>query len=149
MTLEARVARLEGRNRLLTVALLLVLGGAVAWRPQTRDVVRAQRVEVVDAQGRVRATLEAREAGPVLHLLDASGVARASLADDVEGTALYLRDGEGTTRVGVAQFAHGGGGFALHGPQARGAAVLYLKEEGSLTFYGAEGDVAARFPGGG
>ncbi|GMV07977.1 MAG: hypothetical protein AMXMBFR53_42520 [Gemmatimonadota bacterium] len=149
MTLERRVARLERRSRVLTVALLLVLGGAVAWRPQTQDVVRAHRVEVVDAQGRVRAVLDAREEGPSLRLMDASGVARASLADDAEGTALYLRDGEGTTRVGVAQFAHGGGGFALHGPEARGAAVLYLKGEGSLTFYGAEGGVAARFPPGG
>ena len=55
---------------------------------------------------------------------------------------------DGTTRVGVAQFAHGGGGFALHGPEAKGAAVLYLQGDGSLTFYGPDGDVQARYPGG-
>ncbi len=32
-----------------------------------------------------------------------------------------------TTRVGVAQFAHGGGGVALYGPDSKVAAVLYLK----------------------
>lgn len=51
----------------------------------------------------------------------------------------------GDTRVGAAQFAHGGGGYALHGPGGRGAAVLYLKDEGSLTMYDADGAVAARF----
>ena len=40
-----------------------------------------------------------------------------------------------------------GRGFALHGPDAKGAAVLCLAEEGSLTFYGDEGQVNARFPG--
>ncbi|HSG07903.1 MAG TPA: hypothetical protein VLA36_06085 [Longimicrobiales bacterium] len=79
---------------------------------------------------------------------NAAGVARATLGDDAEGTALYLRDGDGTTRVGVAQFAHGGGGFALHGQDAKGAAVLYLKGDGSLTFFDAAGDVQARYPGG-
>lgn len=52
----------------------------------------------------------------------------------------------GDTRLGAAQFAHGGGGYALHGPGGRGAAVLYLSGDGSLTIYDAEGGVTARFP---
>jgi hypothetical protein len=50
--------------------------------------------------------------------------------------------------VGGTLFAHGGGGFALHGPEAKGAAVLYLKGDGNLTFFGAEGEVQARYRGG-
>jgi hypothetical protein len=50
------------------------------------------------------------------------------------------------SRVVAAQFAHGRGGFALHGPESKGAAVLYLKEEGSLTFHGSDGEVTARLP---
>ena len=49
-------------------------------------------------------------------------------------------------RVGVAQFSHGGGGFALHGPGTRGAAVLYLRGDGSLTQYDTTGVVTARWP---
>lgn len=56
------------------------------------------------------------------------------------------RSKTGDTRIGVAQFAHGGGGFALHGPEAKGAAVLYLKERGTLTFYGDEGGVTRQAP---
>ena len=145
--LERRVRRLERWNGVLVVALV-VAGGALGWRRAPADVVRADRIEVLDAQGRARMVLEAGEAGPTLEVLDVAGVARATLGDDAEGTALYLRDGDGTTRVGVAQFAHGGGGFALHGPEAKGAAVLYLKGDGSLTFFDADGGVQARFPGG-
>jgi hypothetical protein len=68
------------------------------------------------------------------------------LTHDSSGTRLYVHDDAGDVRVGVAQFAHGGGGFALHGPQGRGAAVLYLKGDGSLTFYDVAGAVTARFP---
>jgi len=60
---------------------------------------------------------------------------------------LYVRDASDQVRIGVAQFAHGGGGVALHGAAAKGAAVLYFKEQGSLTFYDSEGNVIARSPG--
>ncbi|MDH3732773.1 MAG: hypothetical protein OEU54_04530 [Gemmatimonadota bacterium] len=33
-----------------------------------------------------------------------------------------------------------------HGPEMKGAAVLYLKGDGSLTFYGDDGAVLDRFP---
>jgi hypothetical protein len=56
------------------------------------------------------------------------------------------RDDAGDTRLGAAQFAHGGGGYALHGPKMKGAAVLYLAGEGSLSMYDPEGIRTARFP---
>lgn len=124
---EGRLRRLERTNRLLVAGLLLVAGGAVAWRPAQPDRLQLRSLEIVDDDGRTR----------------------ARLAHDAEGTALYLIDAEGSTRAGVAHFAHGGSGVALHGPEGRGAAVLYLKGEGSLTFYGSEGEVLRRVAGGG
>ena len=147
MSIEARLARLERWNRFLALAVALILGGAVAWKPLGQETLRTRRLEVVDASGRVRVEVAATDKGTALTVLDTAGVPRATLSDDEDGTALYLRDGEGVTRVGVAQFAHGGGGFALHGPGAKGAAVLYLKGDGSLTFYDEGGQVRARFPG--
>ena len=38
-------------------------------------------------------------------------------------------------------FAHGGGVVALHGQDSKGAAVLYLKDEGSLRFFESEGGI--------
>ncbi len=40
----------------------------------------------------------------------------------------------------MAQFAHGGG-VALRGPDSKGAAVLYFKDQGSLRSFDSEGQV--------
>lgn len=125
--LERRVRRLERANRLLVAAVVgalawpLVLGAGVATQP---DEVTAKRIRLVDDEGRVR----------------------MDLRHDAEETGLFIMDEAGDVRLGAAQFAHGGGGYALHGPGGRGAAVLYLKGEGSLTMYEPDGEVAARFP---
>lgn len=149
--LERRVAALERQGRYwkifgfgCTMALLLWMcypGGAVP------DEIRARSFALIDAEGRAYAELKMTDEGPGLYLLDSVGVARVSLVHSQEETALYLRDADDQVRVGVAQFAHGGGGVALHGAAAKGAAVLYFKGEGSLTFYDSEGNVIERSPG--
>jgi len=126
-SLEARIRRVERKQRRLTATLALSLMAALlAWAraPQVPDSLQARRIEVVDDEGRVR----------------------IELRHDDEETGLFVLDSEGVTRLGAAQFAHGGGGYALHGPGMKGAAVLYLKGEGTLTMYDGEGNVTSRFP---
>lgn len=148
--LEARVLRLESANRRLLAALgagICLAFVAATQGPQRADLVSTRSLEIVDEAGSVRVRLTATPEGPELRLLDEAGVPRAILGHGAEGTALYLKDAQGTTRVGVAQFAHGGGGVALHGEESKGAAVLYLKSgQGTLTFYGADGAVSSRVP---
>jgi len=125
--LEARVRRLERVNRLLIGALALVAVVpllAARRTTQAADLIQARRIQVVDEDGGVRIDLRHDEAE----------------------TGMFVLDAAGDTRLGAAQFAHGGGGYALHGPGARGAAVLYLSGAGSLTFYDADGGVTARYP---
>ncbi len=146
---ERRVARLErsGRRTRWGCALVLLVGlAAGSVFSEGEKTVRAERFELVDPQGRVRATLELRDGGPGLFLSDEQGRLRASVSHDDSQTALYLRDAEGQIRVGAAQFAHGGGGYALHGPEGKGAAVLYLKGKGSLRFFDEQGTELAHFP---
>jgi len=153
-TLETRVARLERANRRLLVAvgLLAVLplltlaacgerksGGA-------SESIRAGGFQMIDDTGAVRAEIRLDEQGPGIYLYDETGANRISLSHDDDQTALFLRDAVGDIRVGAAQFAHGGGGFALHGAEAKGGAVLYLAQRGSLSFYDAEGTVTHRVP---
>jgi len=137
--LERRIHRLEIVNRVLLAGVVIALvvpwarsgasasgvdaAGALA-ADQVVPLISARRIQVVDDQGRVRVDLH----------------------HDQEETGLFILDEQGDTRVGAAQFAHGGGGYALHGPGGRGAAVLYLKGEGSLTMYDGDGAVASRFP---
>lgn len=141
-TLEKRVQRIERINRVLLaglgctfVVLVLVAAG------RSGDPVRAPAFEIIDGNGKVRGELGLRDGNPGLFLKDESGVDRLLAVHEPDGTGLQINDTSGTTRIGVVQFAHGGGGVALHGPDSRGAAVLYFKNEGSLRFFDLEGNV--------
>lgn len=152
--LAARLDLLAHRQRYglpaglaLGILLTTLLGATSRDSTAPTDVVRATRFEMVDAEGRVRAELAIDKDGSAgMFLKDGGGGIRASLTHDAAQTALFLYDAEGTVRVGTAQFAHGGGGFALHGPKSKGAAALYLKGSGSLTFYDEEGAVTGKVP---
>ena len=147
--LRARVDRLEGANRRLaflafSFAAVFFLG--VVRRPAV-EAQRARSFEVVDQDGKVRAALRLQDGVPQLVLLDEAGGERATILHDAEQTGFFLRDAQGTVRLGAAQFAHGGGGYALHGEGSKGAAVLYLKGgKGALSFYDEEGGVIDRVP---
>ncbi len=161
-TLERRLKRLERAQRLLLGLLMVVTFGlaAVAFAavvqavptraPMPQEVsespVVVRELQLVDVEGRTRAVIEVTDAGPTFRLLDERGDDRVVLTHDAEQTGLFLQDGAGQIRVGVAQFAHGGGGVALHGEEGRGAAVLYLKGKGSLSFYDQQGEVIDRIP---
>ena len=119
------------------------------WRVihKIEKIVRAERLEIMGPQGEPAAILGFDDEGAAgLFINDPGGSMRVALAHDLSGSALFIRDAEGVIRVGVAQFAHGGGGVALHGPGSRGAAVLYLKDSGSLTFYDLEGNPTLSVP---
>jgi len=67
------------------------------------EVVRAERFEVVDTQGRVRATLGMIFGSPDLTLFDEKGEVRAMLTLDFDGSpALYMNDEKGEVRAEVA-----------------------------------------------
>lgn len=142
--LELRLRRLERTNRALAMTLLVVaaLASAAALRQEPpAEVLRARQLQLVDERGTVRAELAVRDGSAGLFVSAASGEERIQLMHDDEATGLFLKDATGVVRVGAAQFAHGGGGFALHGPESKGGAVLFLKNTGSLRFFDAEGKV--------
>jgi len=141
-TIDRRVERLERFNRILlavaasvmVVAVLSAAGGA-------EGPVRASAFQLVDSNGVLRAELAFNDGNPGLFLKDENGVDRLLAVHESDGTGLTITDQEGTTRIGVVQFAHGGGGVALHGPDSKGAAVLYFKNQGSLRFFDPDGNV--------
>lgn len=140
--IEARIAKLERSNR----ALLACFAGcavvlAVVGAGGSADTVRASAFLLVDGDGAVRAEIALKDGNPGLFLKDGNGVDRLLAVHEPDGTGLSINDATGTTRIGVVQFAHGGGGVALHGPDSKGAAVLYLKDQASLRFYDQDGKV--------
>lgn len=141
-----RIARLELQNRLLVAFLIMFATVGLLAMKHDDKVVRASAFELMAADGAVRAALWFDEGTPVLTLNDEQGAARLKLFHEPDATGIYVLDEENTPRIGIAQFSHGGGGVALHGPQSKGAAVLYLKGEGSLRFFDADGEVTTRLP---
>lgn len=150
LELEEQVRRLERQNRLLRIAFVIVVLIVVvaANLLPSEEVVRANRFELVDPSGRVRTTLEMSDDGNVgLFVMDDSSRVRLSATHGPDETALFIRDRAGETRVGAAQFAHGGGGFALHGEGLKGATVLYMKNgKGSLRHFDEQGNVTFQVP---
>ncbi len=139
--LDARVVRLERTVRGLLLLIVAGLAFVVLSAASGPNVLSAGAFQLVDEEGAVLGEFAIADGLPVLHLKDESGVDRVSLFHNSEGSGLYVADADSVTRIGVAQFAHGGGGVALHGPESKGAAVLYLKGAGSLRFFDSEGTV--------
>jgi hypothetical protein len=80
---------------LIGIGVLLVLGLLLYGRPAQAEVVpavlRAQAIELVDSNGRVRAQLNVTSGGEaVLRLRDAKGVIRVKLGADASGSGLLL-----------------------------------------------------------
>ncbi|MGA9572655.1 MAG: hypothetical protein WBS20_01775 [Lysobacterales bacterium] len=144
--IETRLRRTERWLIVLGIALIVVVAGFSYLLYRPADTLRTSSLEVVDAQGNIVALLGQINGRTGLFLMDEKSTPRVSVfhADDMDG--LYVDDDQGDTRVGVAQFSHGGGGFALHGPGSRGAAVLYYKNAGSLRFFDTDGNIIEEIP---
>ncbi len=114
--LEARVQRLERANRRLIALWGISLAGAFVFGFQTtNDVVRARRVEIVDAKGVPLATLgPARDGvGGELILRDREGERRATLTAEAGAASLGLQGGRADDPSGTAALRADGDGARL------------------------------------
>jgi hypothetical protein len=113
--LRARLQRLERRvlvvtlGWVLSVATFVLLGVAVQQAVSQPEVLRARRIEVVDAAGRLRILLGVLPDGtPMLGLSDAARRLRIGLAVHPNGLAqLTLGDAAGRTRISLALLLDG------------------------------------------
>ncbi len=131
----------------LAAALGHVLPAAEAAAPAVPGVVRAQRFELVDAAGKLRAGLEVRGAGSAgLVLYDARGTGRAWLLVADDGTpSLDLRDAAGKLRAGLEVYGDdGSAGLTLTDAVGTGRAWLAVGADGApvLKLLGATGPPA-------
>jgi hypothetical protein len=94
--LEKRIGRLERQNRLLgwSCFLLIVLALITAARGQTaRDaVLRAQKIELHDDAGRLRADISMVDGASTLRFHDANGVVQSVVSGDQ--LSLYEKEGD-------------------------------------------------------
>lgn len=148
--LEKRIKRLEIQNRLLIFSFVFILFLSFNHGCETNpaaQTVRCSKLEVVDQNGSVMAMIGTDADGSRgLFLYDEQANLRVATIYDSTQSAFYAIDSEGAIRAGLAQYAHGGGGLALHGAGSKGGAVLYFKNSGSLSFYDGEGRTTMRIP---
>lgn len=94
-------------NALLFGAVLLRVAPV---RSSSEEVVRAQRFELVDPEGKVRAQLNLESDGEaVLRLRDATGAIRVKVGASENGSGLVLMTSE--TEPGFHALARSGGSF--------------------------------------
>jgi len=164
MDLETRVNRLETENRVLKCGGLLLVAVVLftAFMPQgqVQDVVRARRIELVHADGRLGAVLRLLGvdvgigAGAALEIFqfDAGGAVAVALTGDLDGGSLLMRTGlrqglgnEGETYVRL----EGPNGIAVLGntntvDQGTGATTSFPVS--TLTLFDGEGNVRYQIP---
>ncbi|MFY9234115.1 MAG: hypothetical protein WAO58_06610 [Fimbriimonadaceae bacterium] len=74
-TTEARLARLERNNRLLSLALIVGVGVSLMGWTRPADVIKAKELQIISSQGKTMVTIGAgnREKGGEITLSDAKG----------------------------------------------------------------------------
>jgi len=124
--LEAELAAAKRLTRQLILGAGIVLGMFalfVAVRAMTgvaysqaggniAEVIRAKNFEMVDNQGKTRATLKVNVGGVLLGLLDEKGIHRMALRVSERGPELDLADEKGTLRAMLTS-AKGGSGLSF------------------------------------
>jgi hypothetical protein len=131
-TLERQNLKLRRINTaiLLGIAALLLMGQTKAAKKP--EVVKARAFEVVDANGKVVATLDGRDApGRVeLRMLEPDGTSRVVIAAEEKGTVLRLAQTEersATVLVGEKNAA-----FQLLEPSRDASVTLGIGEDGAM-----------------
>lgn len=157
MTTEERVAKLEKelarakrRTRVMLVAAVMTAAGMFllgAGGEGVQQVVRAERFELVDANGTVRAALGSDSAGrPGLWQYDQNGTTRALLClGDSGQPGLRLYDQNGTTRASLRLGDSGQPGLGLLDQNESIRVALVLNEFGQpmLELWDLNGKVRA------
>ena len=141
-TLEERMERLERENRRLKVGMLAVVAVVaglvcIAATEPVAKVVRAERFEVVDAEGRVRAGL-GLPAPPAAANLPRAPYAVDALAVLDGSPGLTLRDEKGKTRAGLMVSDDGSPSLMLLDETGKARAMLVVDHDGVGIALGGE-----------
>lgn len=146
MDLNTRLTNLEARTALLqrsarrwrwaTCALAAVLGvgilGAARQNAPTADVLRAESLEIVNAQGDVMLSLNQDEFGGLLGVYNTKGERVASVEVNSTGGLMTVADKNGDIRA-AAQSDAFGGMFVVFGTSNMKAAAIECHDLGGLV----------------
>jgi len=152
--LSARLERVEGQNQRLraggvALAVLLAAGVAMGQAAPAQKVVRAERWEVVDGEGTVRAKCYVTSEGALsLELSDKSGKRRGMFGVNNDGFPfMVFQDPEGQPVAALHTGAGGLTAFGLTADGGKGGVLLGNSSDGSreMVFMGSGGKPQIKF----
>lgn len=93
------------RNYLLfgLIAVIFIMAQSRANDQSVAQVIKAQRIELVDEHGKIRASLKYEEGETIFRLMDADGTIRVKLGGGRDGSGLVLLND--STEVGIQALA--------------------------------------------
>jgi hypothetical protein len=146
--LEHRLAATEKKLRMtmLCGAAAAILAAGFGCGSNSYKTLKAQRVEIVDGNGKTVGLLFADEKGGVLSLDDAGGKPRLALSAEDANPRMEIYDGGGKVR---ATLNAEGEGSALALCDANGvprANLFYFKDQSWVGFFDAEGKLTTKLP---
>ena len=129
-----RLSRLERSNRRLKYALATCCAGllSVAYlgaAPTPDKIIKAESIQLVDAEGKLRAALGSDKDGSFFFMNDQNGKMRASMAAQSVGSYMNLKDDAGVTRVIMS---HDQEGPAVRLRDGNSLAVMTWDKEGPI-----------------
>lgn len=101
--LEQELAKSKRRTRCMMggVTLSVLCALTIAATPGDRRVITAHTFNVVDDNGKIRASLEVAEGGPLLLMQDDNGMPRVVLSAFKDGPNLTTQDTNGIIRTSL------------------------------------------------
>lgn len=130
---------------LLLAGLVLGAAGPEQLVTDTRDVIRAGAIELLDERGAVAGRLAVNDDGSGIELRNGDGVAVFNVIATADGAELRLADETGKRHVELRS-GEGGGSLMLGGTETGGGVRLDLDSDGDgrLTALGEAGKPIAR-----
>ena len=146
--LEARIARAEKGARLafLAAACALLIGFVAGCRTNSYKSLKAEKIEIVDGNGKTVGVIFGDEGGAAISLDDSDGKPRVALAADKVNPRLEIFDAQGTTRVALNAEADGA---ALALCDAKGtprANLFFFQDKSWIGFFDEQGELTTRVP---
>ena len=132
--LEQRLEQLEckcrNHRRVLTGVVMAVAAVAlVAAAPKPgREPVQTEKLEIVDANGKVRIRLGPADEGFGIVVYDENGRFRATLTDAPRGAAMSISKGGGSINLMAMEK---GSGITIRDQDGKPRTLLLLKEDGA------------------
>jgi hypothetical protein len=146
--LEARLTRAERVSRIcaLFAVVTIALAFAVGCSSDSFKTLKAERIEIIDKNGKTVGLLFADEQGGGMSLDDSDGKPRIALAATKENPRLEMYDASGEVRVALNTEGQGSALVLCDETGAPRANLFYYADQSWVGFFDSDGKLTTKIP---